>query len=564
MSTGPINELVGMSRDPVADDEEYEDWIKCEDALQFLAADTGREELILYATLPHVFVNSIAMPNETLKQSTQEDLLKWNFTAYGGWGVALWFSPERAEISAPLSSEAEPYSAAEKLVFARSFSGRSNGKHYHEILQKFIQLADLHYLDERRAYCRFDRHGDLEDVIRVVEIYSAGSESTGTIITCNRHTLDTYLALTSATVLRTFDFTRASVSRFSGWGRVATEEHVRGNVIYRQAHMPGYAGYIRGYQLVRSMISKDETFSTFSPSGAEQEYASFLTLDWRHSRIHEISCRPGETANYFNSSDLPDCAFELSPAFFRPEVLAKYKADSEKYSLDERTITCRDAWHLQSYDINEAGQVHTYLVYLRNLPIEEQMYWKSFNERPKGTISRRAYLSDFQGSWEIPYDALFHIKQWARDAESRSLTWWCLRSDHLIERVRYPVTSSPDEWANEILHLDQLIVEGFDKASLQKTAQALGRTFNPSLGSLKILRECLLGLALPGEEVAAVVSQFESLHYLRTKTKGHASSARSLSEIKRQVLANHGSFTNHFKSLCVGCAKSLDVITAAL
>jgi hypothetical protein len=42
---------------------------------------------------------------------------------------------------------------------------------------------------------------------------------------------------------------------------------------------------------------------------------------------------------------------------------------------------------LQTYDFNEAGQVHTYIRYLGYLPISEQRYWKAFNEPPKGTIS---------------------------------------------------------------------------------------------------------------------------------------------------------------------------------
>ena len=73
--------------------------------------------------------------------------------------------------------------------------------------------------------------------------------------------------------------------------------------------------------------------------------------------------------------------------FFKPQVLDKYKADREKYRLEDRTITCRNSWYLQTYDVNEAGQVHTYITYLGNLPIEEQRYWKAFNERPKAPIS---------------------------------------------------------------------------------------------------------------------------------------------------------------------------------
>jgi len=67
--------------------------------------------------------------------------------------------------------------------------------------------------------------------------------------------------------------------------------------------------------------------------------------------------------------------------------LHRFKADPEKYSLDDRSITCRNAWYLKSYDINEAGQVHAYIGDLARLPIEEQRYWQSFNEWSNGSIS---------------------------------------------------------------------------------------------------------------------------------------------------------------------------------
>jgi hypothetical protein len=101
-------------------------------------------------------------------------------------------------------------------------------------------------------------------------------------------------------------------------------------------------------------------------------------------------------------------------------VLLKYKADSEKYRLQDRSISCRGAWHLDTYDINEAGQIHTYLIYLRNLPYEEQLYWKAFNEEPKAPISKRAVATDFEGSWDLEYDSLQSLKMARRTAREAS------------------------------------------------------------------------------------------------------------------------------------------------
>ena len=111
----------------------------------------------------------------------------------------------------------------------------------------------------------------------------------------------------------------------------------------------------------------------------------------------KISTAPSATTNYFVlDNDLP---FELSPAFFRPEVLSKYKTDREKYTVSSRKIECRAAWVLNGYDVNEAGQVHAYICDLANLPYSEQLHWLGFNEEPKATISARAIANDFKGQF---------------------------------------------------------------------------------------------------------------------------------------------------------------------
>ena len=103
--------------------------------------------------------------------------------------------------------------------------------------------------------------------------------------------------------------------------------------------------------------------------------------------------------------------WKISPTFFRPEVLQKYKADPEKYTIDGRSINCRGAWYLTTYDINEAGQVHSYIGYLAQLPYEEQLYWRSFNEWPKGNISKRAFQTDILGEFSKEDDPLAELKR---------------------------------------------------------------------------------------------------------------------------------------------------------
>ena len=447
-------------------------------------------------------------------------------------------------------------------MFARDFDGHPGKKSYYEVLQKFTHVFELHYMEERYAYCRLDKHGDVEDVIRIIEIPGKGEEFGTNIVAFNRDLLDEYLVLTDSVIVRTFDFTRYQPGRFSGWATHDRRFESEGDMAYNHHIEPGYASYLRGIQLVRTKETRDAIVKRFDYTAAKEgrQYASFIAQDWRNNVIREISCAPGATANYFTKSDLP---FELSPAFFRPEVLLKYKADSEKYSLAGRSISCRGAWSLQTYDINAAGQVHTYLVYLRDLPYEEQLYWKSYNEKPKAPISKRAFTADFEGNWHLEYDPLNSLKQVIGDLNRDQVPWWTLRSEKLLGKLHYPVTMSADEWATEILNLDQLVVEGLETKWLRKKAQSLGRTLDISFASLRLVEECLLASGFAEDNARNAVASLREAHDLRSKVKGHAS-GKDGSAIKKQILKDHGSYKGHFQALCQRCDESMRAIAEAL
>ncbi len=324
---------------------------------------------------------------------------------------------------------------------------------------------------------------------------------------------------------------------------------------------PDHASCLRGFQIVHPLRSKQEVLDRFfGRDDREKQYVSFVALDWKNKAVRQISCAPGATANYFTTSDLP---YETSPAFFRPEVLSKYKADTEKYKLEDRSISCRAAWHLQTYDINDAGQVHTYLVYLRNLPYEEQLYWKAHNEKPRGGLSKRAITTDFEGDFDLSYDALTSLVNALREWVRRDVSWWTLRSEELIGRVHYPATASPDEWANEILALHQLLVEGFEEKWLRERARTLGQSPDAKIRSLKLLEECLVALGYELDNARRITSPLHQLNELRSKLKGHAP-GRQVTEIKRAAISEHGTYRKHFRELCRECDEAVRSIDDAL
>ncbi|MFY9855631.1 MAG: hypothetical protein WAK26_17305, partial [Terracidiphilus sp.] len=145
--------------------------------------------------------------------------------------------------------------------------------------------------------------------------------------------------------------------------------------------------------------------------------------------------------------------------------------------------------------------------------------------------------------------------------KDEQVPWWTLHSEDAIGRSHYPITASPDEWANEILHLDQLIVEPFEKAWFKNELLQLGKKPDPKVGSLILTEECLAEWGQDRDEAKSVVSPLRTLHELRSKLKGHAIGESTQTQLRQQALNEHGSYKVHFRVLCGACDESLRKIT---
>ena len=186
-----------------------------------------------------------------------------------------------------------------------------------------------------------------------------------------------YARLAGCGIVFFFDFTRYNPG-FPGWSNLSRSECTDEDLFYECAIDNGVGSFCRGRFIARPQISKREVVrrrkEVLKP---KRQYATFKAIDLRTGDRIEASSDPAKMASYFDkSSTLP---LEMSPVFFKPEVLYRYKANPAKYVLTDHNSSCRGAWHLETYDINSLGQVHTYLRYLGYLPHQEQLYWASMN-----------------------------------------------------------------------------------------------------------------------------------------------------------------------------------------
>ena len=557
-----VERISELNRPPV-EQTEFAAWIAAGRHLDFLVENAEEEEVIIYACGKHTFIHAVVLSEERLEPPDIDDLLGWSGNPFASAASYVWGGGRNdvwVEGGSPIHGS-ETLEVARALVFARQIPGLPGAAtQYFEVAQDYSHLSEAHYLPEHSAYCRFDERGDLEKIVTVSS--KTPDDDDLSLVTFKREPLEEYLAASSSALVRMFDFTLLRYGEFGGWPDGPEELTSQKTLFFRQKIDPGKAAYTRGVQLIRASRPSAEIFSRLKREATETgttQYVDFVAYDWRNRCVRTISTDPRATTNYFQAegNSLP---FELSPVFFGPEVLSRYKNDTEKYSIEDRDIHCRDAWQLRGYDVNEAGQVHAYICDLRDLPYQEQLYWKSFNEEPRTGISERALRTDFHNEWDGTTDSLERIKPLLRQWEQSDVPWWKLRDATSVGRVTRPLTSSRDEWAASFTNLAQLVIEGFEVRAIRKKLDQTGVPWDGTQKSLSLMELLLSGGIAGGSEQG--LSGLRLVQRIRSKVGTHARGGEAIA-LARGAIEENGSYAAHFESVCNRIVKELEHIECA-
>lgn len=537
------------------------------DSVDFLKRVYSGNRVILYASVDSFFVHAVLVDATKVSPADHEDMLRAYHNSTSQWRlehVSGGGEPDRMYLAGPMSSPGcKTLVDAEQLVFRRQMEGVKSRPAYTEISQKLAQALDIHFISERKTYCRVNKAGDIENVVELEDFPAVGNGFPGHLVTISVEALTEFMAVTDTVLAAKFDFTRTDGGNFPGWGGATRGEVMAPDLFFRSGKLEGSCSFVNGWIIVRPRLTAQELIAERNAEGApaNRKYAEFKILDIRYGKQRTSSCSPLATTNYFEQAE--GKPFDLSPISFRAEVLSKYKADRDKYRLDARSISCRNVWELRSYDINEAGQVHTYLIDLSHLPYEEQVYWQSFNEWPKAPISKRSYDSDFKGEWTTDVDHLDEIKRAVRKLDVAGNAWWSPRGEELPLTVHYPSLENSSEWGNEILHLDQLLVEGFRASNLRAVAAKLKAAVEANWASLKIIEACLVAGGSTADQAKDVLAPLKTLHGLRSTLTAH-SAGQAKAEAERNALRDFKTYRGHYEDLVQRCDHSLQTIVGFL
>ena len=541
-----------------SDPETFRHWLTAGAPLDLIRHNASDSEIIIHCSGSSVFTHSLVVPNSALNPPDKGDLLSWSANpytsiasyAYGGGREEVWI--ERAGHG----RGSRTLNQGTDLIFGRTFEGSSHDdKDYIELNQEYAHLCEIHWRREHNAYCKYDHNGDLREVASIT--LDCNDKDGLTLVTFKWSELEQYLSFSNSSLVRMFDFTMFEKGTFHGWPDGPEKRVDETDQLFYRQKMSGRASYIRGIQIIGPRQDHYGIAGKFKRDEHEPStYVEFLANDWRNQKICRISTDPSQTTNYFEAAG-NNRPFELSPAFFRPEVLSKYKTDREKYTVSSRSISCRSSWFLRGYDVNEAGQVHAYICDLRRLPYTEQLHWLSYNEKPQTGISERAIVNDFRGEWHSVIHPREQLMGIARRWNDERVPWWKLREACLLERANPPLTASRDEWSEAFMDVSKLVVEGFDVAEIRKRLTAKDIRFDAAEGSIKLLERLV-----DGTHERNTVGRLEGLRTvqsIRSKVRGH-SGGQDAAQIVHAAISDHGSFAGHFKHVLQLVVSELETV----
>ena len=413
------------------------------------------------------------------------------------------FDIESLESSVDFTSEHSKQNKDIPIYFERTYPGYTIEKeHYIELNQKISFALGVHWSRERQSYCTLNRSGKEVEIVKVIETDDI------TLVLIRKKSLDRLLHEHDVSLVRYFEYFLMDKNHVTrGEGEKETPDSIIRidslDIKYKVSSF-NHVQFIGG-QIIKPSLPKEEVLDLSYDELDEYrgKYESFIIQDIKNNFkiLEDYSIDPKNLANYFTKNSLLSTT---SPVFFDAEVLDKYKNNPDKYELNDRTISCRGGWYLKSYDINEYGQVHTYAIYLSGLPYREQLYWKSFNEKPKGGISKRAFDVDFMAEFPDEEYKLRQLEKALHDLKEVEILGvnYCIWKPkggswkNASKGLFYVQTKNAKEWHDFIIYLANASIEGLQSEDLGRIAKKIGiHSYEPGK-SLNLIKEILKKLRL--------------------------------------------------------------------
>lgn len=345
---------------------------------------------------------------------------------------------------------------------------------YVELSQDFRVLLNMHdrYISPtEHCFVVDNENGDWEKV----------AEIKGETIRIKLISLRKYLALRRMNLLLFFDEMRFSQQSFKELGLtpvmnqiVKDDDYIYNYSSLVDCHADGNksGGWIMGKCVLRYR-EKDYNRDSFDQD--DKQYAEFIYDYDDEGEPMSHSCKKETLSNYFVANG--DNPLEMTPIFFKKEVLDKYYSNPNKYTVSDGAVGCEGSWSLY-IDNDHRNYVIVPLVYLGNLDYSEQLYWKGYNVSPERDMgfSKTAYKRWIEGNF---CDPMFPDLQFKYRFKQFNKRWekqfgWPLflplidEDEHRYKTLHCLTTeNNHSDFDEQILSMTKLVVDSLNQKCLQ-------------------------------------------------------------------------------------------------
>lgn len=356
----------------------------------------------------------------------------------------------------------------EPLVICRSFHGLKND--YKEISEEFRLFHNLYHDHINNKYIKIDDGNE----VNVIEVNSNS-------IQIRVKELKQFLAIKEMFLSIQFDCREHSYISEEELS-VDRSELSDKNDLHLWTLAYGDFGGVSEYQAFSRLLGK-KIIMPFpkSKSGLygftkeePKNYADFIIDSDEVGDDLSYNSNPDLLANFFGAN--PDAPHYLTPVHFKKEVLDKYYGKPSKYSVSDSHLSCASLWGLQ-IDNHHDDKVCVWLGDLgRDLPYEEQLYWRSYNVAPSGGVSetyyKRQIMAQFTDSDRLEH--IFKSRYLAlQNASNENLGWNILlplsdEDAHHFECLRIPSTNEQRDFDDLVLGLTKILIDSLNEKEFNK------------------------------------------------------------------------------------------------
>ena len=336
--------------------------------------------------------------------------------------------------------------------------------------QEFIMLFEL-FRDKDGCYYSIDKCAEREKVVDFV-----GGE-----VRVRTKYLLRFIAAKQCLFVYFVDARLASAPNFplGSVERIAERDEVGRNYHFGQWFTADIdESYLLSMLYARSFIEPDdvETCGVWPYDEKKEQYPEFIIDERPDGSFVRYTSDPNKLGTYFDKE--PRDPHYLTPVFFKPAVLDKYRSDP-RFDVSEHHISCGSQWRCEIDNV-DPDRVMVYLGDLgRDLPESERIHFLSFEMSPiDRCISEEVFKTDFLNMWvknpSGPISMLMRARVQLDKAWKKRFGLALFRPFHyadegILEQIHIPSGNGESEFEAVSMALAKAFVDYIDESSLKGT-----------------------------------------------------------------------------------------------